>query len=104
MHQVLHQRQKGHGIRAWQLGICSHSFGPLQHCLVRLSNSADVSGPVTFMIDGFVGAVQGESPSDTALFIGYKLQINLPKQRSEQNIDIPESAGVTAKAGYGAVP
>jgi hypothetical protein len=62
------------------------------------------SGPVIFMIDGFDGAAQGESPSGKPLFIGYKIQIDLPKQASEQNIDVPESAGATAKAGYGPVP
>ena len=62
------------------------------------------SGPVIFMIDGFDGAAQGESPSGKPLFIGYKVQLDLPKQASEQNIDVPESAGATSKAGYGAVP
>ena len=62
------------------------------------------SGPVIFMIDGFDGVVQGESPSGKPLFIGYKVQLDLPKQASEQNIDVPESAGASAKARYGAVP
>src|SRR5438309_8875805 len=62
------------------------------------------SGPVIFMIDGFDGVAQGESPSGKPLFIGYKVQLDLPKQASEQNIDVPNSAGVTAKAAYGPVP
>jgi len=62
------------------------------------------SGPVIFMIDGFDGVAQSESPSGKPLFIGYKVQLDLPKQASEQNIDVPESAGATAKAGYGVVP
>jgi hypothetical protein len=62
------------------------------------------SGPVLFMIDGFDGVAQGESPSGKPLFIGYKVQLDLPKQASEQNIDVPESAGATAKSAYGAVP
>jgi hypothetical protein len=62
------------------------------------------SGPVIFMIDGFDGATQGDSPSGKPLFIGYKVMLDLPKKASEQNIDVPESAGATAKARYGAVP
>ena len=62
------------------------------------------SGPVVFMIDGFDGVAQGESPSGKPLFIGYKAQLDLPKHASEQNIDVPASAGATAKSGYGAVP
>ena len=62
------------------------------------------SGPVLFMIDGFDGVAQGESPSRKPLFLGYKVQLDLPKQSSEQNIDVPPSAGATTKAGYGAVP
>jgi hypothetical protein len=62
------------------------------------------SGPVIFMIDGFDGVAQGESPSGKALFLGYKVQLDLPKQASEQNIEVSESTGVTAKAGYGVIP
>jgi len=62
------------------------------------------SGPVIFMIDGFDGVDQGESPSGKPLFIGYKVQLDLPKQASEQNIEVPDSAGATAKAAYGPVP
>jgi len=62
------------------------------------------SGPVIFMIDGFDGVAQGESPSGKPLFIGYKVQLDLPQQGSEQNIDVPASAGATAKGRYGAVP
>jgi len=70
----------------------------------RQSNKGAPSGPVIFMIDGFDGVAQGESPSGKPLFIGYKVQLDLPKQASEQNIDVPNSAGVTAKAAYGPVP
>ena len=62
------------------------------------------SGPVIFMIDGFDGVAQGDAPSGKPLFIGYKLQLDLPQQPSEQNIDVPAAAGATAKAGYGPVP
>jgi hypothetical protein len=62
------------------------------------------SGPVIFMIDGFDGVSQGDSPSGKPLFIGYKLKLDLPKQASEQNIEVPESAAATAKARYGPVP
>jgi hypothetical protein len=62
------------------------------------------TGPVIFMIDGFDGVAQGESPSGKPLFIGYKVEFNLPQQGSEQNIDIPDSAGAMAKGRYGAVP
>ena len=70
----------------------------------RQSNKGAPSGPVIFMIDGFDGVAQSESPSGKPLFIGYKVQLDLPKQASEQNIDVPNSAGVTAKAAYGPVP
>jgi hypothetical protein len=69
----------------------------------RLEKGAP-SGPVIFMIDGFDGVAQGESPSGKPLFIGYKVQLDLPQQGSEQHIDVPESAGATAKVKYGAVP
>jgi hypothetical protein len=62
------------------------------------------SGPVIFMIDGFDGVGSGDSPTGKPLFIGYKTTLDLPKQPSEQNIEIPDSAAATAKAGYGAVP
>jgi hypothetical protein len=62
------------------------------------------SGPVIFMIDGFDGVAQGDSPSGKPLFIGYKVQLDLPKKPSEQNIDVPASAGAGAKSRYGAVP
>jgi hypothetical protein len=70
----------------------------------RRSDKGAPSGPVVFMIDGFDGVAQGESPSGKPLFIGYKLSFDLPKQASEQNIDVPESAGANAKARYGPVP
>ena len=69
----------------------------------RLDKGAP-SGHVVFMIDGFDGLAQAESPSGKPLFIGYKVQLDLPQQGSEQNIDVPESAGATAKVRYGAVP
>jgi len=62
------------------------------------------SGPVIFMIDGFDGIPQGESANGKPLFLGYKVQFELPKEPSERNIDVPESAGRTAKSGYGPVP
>jgi len=62
------------------------------------------SGPVIFMIDGFDGVAHGDSPTGKPLFLGYKATLELPKQPSEQNIDIPDSAAATAKTGYGAVP
>src|SRR5438105_71624 len=42
------------------------------------------SGPVVFLIDGFDGVAQGESPSGRPLFVGYKVLLDLPKQGSEQ--------------------
>jgi hypothetical protein len=61
------------------------------------------SGPVIFMIDGFDGVAQGDATSGKPLFMGYKVQLELPKAASEQNIDVPDSAA-SAKAGYGPVP
>jgi hypothetical protein len=51
------------------------------------------SGPVILMIDGFDGVAQPESPYGKPLFVGYKLSIDLPKEATERNIDVPESAG-----------
>jgi len=62
------------------------------------------SGPVIFMIDGFDGVAQGDLTSGKPLFIGYKVQLDLPKQGSEQNIDVPDSASASTKARYGPVP
>jgi hypothetical protein len=62
------------------------------------------SGPVVLMIDGFDGVAQGDLLSGKPLFIGYKVQLDLPAEGSEQNIDVPESAGATGKTRYGAVP
>ena len=62
------------------------------------------SGPVVFMIDGFDGVPQGDAVNGKPLFIGYKVQLDLPQAPSEQTIDVPDSAGATAKGRYGAVP
>jgi hypothetical protein len=62
------------------------------------------SGPVIFMIDGFDGVAQGDATSGKPLFIGYRVELDLPKQPSEQTIAVPNTAGATAKGRYGAVP
>ena len=63
------------------------------------------SGPVIFMIDGFDGVAHGDSPSGKpAVPRLQSATLDLPKQPSEQNIEVPDSAGATAKAGYGPVP
>lgn len=62
------------------------------------------SGPVIFMIDGFDGVAQGDATSGKPLFIGHRVELDLPKEPSEQNIAIPDSAAATAKGRYGAVP
>jgi len=70
----------------------------------RQSDKGAPSGPVVFMIDGFDGVAQGDSTSGKPLFLGFKKQLDLPKQPSEQNIDVPDSAAASAKTGYGPVP
>jgi hypothetical protein len=55
------------------------------------------SGPVVFMIDGFDGVAQAESPYGKPLFVGYKVNLDLPKQTTEQTIQVPESAGASVK-------
>lgn len=62
------------------------------------------SGPVIFMIDGFDGVPQGDATSGKPLFIGYRVELDLPQQPSEQTIAVPDGAGATAKGRYGAVP
>jgi hypothetical protein len=56
------------------------------------------SGPVILLIDGFDGAAQPDSPSGKPLFLAYKLSLNLPKESSEQNIEIPASAASNVKS------
>src|SRR5262245_38137581 len=60
-------------------------------------------GPVVFLIDGFDGVPHGESPSGKPLFLGYKVSMELAGA-SEKNIDVPDSAAATAKAGFGPLP
>jgi hypothetical protein len=62
------------------------------------------SGPVILMIDGFDGPMQGESPTAKPLFTGYKLSMDLPREPTERHIEIPASAGATAKAPTGPLP
>jgi hypothetical protein len=69
----------------------------------RLDKGAP-SGPVVFVIDGFDGQPQGDAPNGKPLFIGYKMQLDLPKRASEKNFDVPDSAGANVKGGYGPLP
>jgi hypothetical protein len=55
------------------------------------------SGAVILMIDGFDGVPQPESPYGKPLFFGYKLSLELPKEATEQSIQVPESAGASVK-------
>jgi len=59
----------------------------------RLLDKGAPSGPVILMIDGFDGVPQPESPYGKPLFLGYKVSMELPKEASEKNIEVPESAG-----------
>ena len=69
----------------------------------RLDKGAP-SGHVIFMIDGFDGVSKGEATSGMPLFLGHKVQLELPKGGSEQNIDVPDTAAGKSKAAYGPVP
>jgi hypothetical protein len=62
------------------------------------------SGPVVLMIDGFDGAAQPEAPYGKPLFVGYKVSVELPQGSSEQTIDVPASAGATAKTAATVLP
>jgi hypothetical protein len=53
------------------------------------------SGAVILVIDGFDGVAQPESPYGKLLFSGYKLSLDLPKEATEQNIQVPDSAGAS---------
>ncbi len=55
------------------------------------------SGAVILVIDGFDGVPQPESPYGKPLFYGYKLSLELPEQATEQDIQVPESAGASVK-------
>jgi hypothetical protein len=69
----------------------------------RLDKGAP-SGHVIFMIDGFDGVAKGDATSGMPLFLGHKVPLELAKGASQQNIDVPDSAAVKGKAGYGPVP
>ena len=61
------------------------------------------SGAVIFMIDGFDGVPQGDQTLGKPLFVGYKLSLDIPKEPTEKNIEVPDTAGQSTKS-YGAVP
>ncbi len=62
------------------------------------------SGPVVLMIDGFDGVAQPESPYGKPLFLGYKLSIDLPKEPTEKNIEVPESEGAKVPSQLAPLP
>jgi len=61
------------------------------------------SGAAILMIDGFDGVPQGDQTLGKALFVGYKLSLDIPNEPTEKNIEVPETAGKSNKS-YGAVP
>jgi hypothetical protein len=62
------------------------------------------SGPVILIIDGFDGVPLPESPYGKPLFAGYKLRVELPKEASDQIIDVPDSAAAGGKQAIGPPP
>jgi hypothetical protein len=50
------------------------------------------SGAVVLVIDGFDGKAQPEAPYGQPLFVGHKVWVELPKEPTEKNIDVPDSA------------
>jgi hypothetical protein len=62
----------------------------------RLDKGAP-SGPVLLLIDGFDGVPQPDSPYGKPLFLGYKVSMELPKEATEKNIEVPASAGANVK-------
>ncbi|MBI3469399.1 MAG: hypothetical protein HY000_40880 [Planctomycetes bacterium] len=70
----------------------------------RLLEKGAPSGAVILMIDGFDGVPQGESPDGASLFLGYKVSMEVPKEATEKNIDVPESAAATANAAPRQLP
>ena len=56
------------------------------------------SGAVVLVIDGFDGVAQPDAPNGRPLFAGDKVRLDLPKQPTQQTIDVPDSAAVQ-KAG-----
>ena len=49
------------------------------------------------VIDGFDGVSLPDAPYGKPLFVGYKVQVDLPKESTEQAIDVPASAAASAK-------
>ena len=70
----------------------------------RLLEQGAPSGAVVLMIDGFDGIAQGESTSGRPLFTGYKLSLDLPKESSEQKIEVPDSAAAKLDAAPVVLP
>ena len=64
----------------------------------RTRAKAAPGGAVVLVIDGFDGVAQPDAPYGRPLFVGYKVRLGLPKQPTQQTIDVPDSAAVK-KAG-----
>jgi hypothetical protein len=62
------------------------------------------SGPVILLIDGFDGVPQPEAPYGKPLFLGYKRTMELPREPTEKNIEVPESAGAKVKTAPTPLP
>lgn len=61
------------------------------------------SGPVVLIIDGFDGNALPDGPEGKPLFVGYRIELDLPKASSEQTIEVPASAA-SVKKGSGPRP
>jgi hypothetical protein len=69
----------------------------------RLLDTGAPSGAVVLLIDGFDSAPTPDAPSKP-LFVGYKLSLDLPKEPTEKNIEVPDSAAAKANAAPIALP
>jgi hypothetical protein len=68
------------------------------HYDTRLLDKGAPSGAVILMIDGFDGVPQGEATSGAPLFLGYRLSMDIPKESTDKNIEVPDSAAAKANA------
>ncbi len=57
------------------------------------SLKGSVGGPHFVRIEGYDGKVTPEKPQGSLLFNAHRIEIDLPKQDSEQKFEVPASAG-----------
>lgn len=55
------------------------------------------AGPVVVRIEGFDGQVTEDRPYGKALFVDYRVNLDLPRESSQKDFDVPASAAESLK-------